>query len=170
MRYNNTITMQDMFANPSMADALPQFDRNTTRLSLPEIQERIGAYIETLYQGQRRMNGDIVVVGEHAEVMRNIQSIAPNLQTMFGNMEMIGQAMQNNVALYTPFTSPTQAATMNTPEQRASLLSVIAGNLAYNPDIAQPSNDDTDYKRRQLEWLLLVGHPLYETFRRRPHD
>lgn len=161
MKYNNKITMKDIFMNEKLKGIFPQFSVKEARkkvLSDAFVRQKVLDYLKETLNGKVE-NNNLIVPGKFKDKFLEIVSLKNIVEEMFNNYENFSIGIKKDLKLYTPFQSISQIENITTAKQIKEILQIVLDNIAYNPDFqplgANLTNTATFIKEQQ-KWLKKV--------------
>lgn len=163
MRYNNLLSMRDLFMNPKLGNVFPQFERSVpvqNVYSFAEVERRVLNYLQAALGGQITGRDELVVRGKYKTVLRQVNALKSAAEELFNSMPSIAKNLRKNTRLYTPFASAGQLEDMNDPQSKTAAMRVVLDNIRYNPDFVTKGGaaETAGYIRRQQLWKKKVGY------------
>lgn len=140
MQYTNNIRFNQLFRNAKLARVVPQFPKNQPLqniYSFSEITSRIRKYLLAVLGG-RNENGTILVKGNHAKILPQVEQLKPLLVQFFEQMPALVKNLRRDTRIYIQYGTATQIENIRTKQytkQKIDLMQDILDNLQYNPDL-----------------------------------
>lgn len=161
-RYNNRLGMKDLFMNSSLSEVFPQFSGVPLQnvYSFAETEKRVLDYLKGIFGGTVTGKGELVIVGKHKNVLRQVKALKGLMENLFNSMPSIAKNLRRNTKLYMSFSSISQLQAIKSPEQHMTVLNEILENINYNPDFASQNRFQgvTSFARKQAEWQRRVNY------------
>ena len=166
MRFNNQISMKDLFQNKEIENILPQFRDGDLKnvQSFEWVNGKVKEYIKTSLNGEIK-DGQLYLKGKKLNVLQSLQRMKYTLEAFFNAIPSIVKNIRHNTKLYLPFSNMAQIKSLRTDEQKVSFLNMILDNVNYNPDFRSLNDRNIDiynsgipFEKRQAQWAEIVGY------------
>lgn len=165
MRYNDRLTMQELFQNRELAGILPQFtqrEKLQNVYSIESIVTKIEQYIRRAFNGKYE-EGKIIIKGNAKRRMQDMQNLKTILEAMYNNMPSIASNLRQNARVITPFMSSKQLKECRTTSEKLEATKIIFENILYNPNLQsrykqKKQAEDRVYLQKQTAWMQKVGY------------
>ena len=163
--YTSMFTLGYLIRNPAMSKVLPQFGGSPLRnvYSYRETEQRVRNYLAGMLRTITSDDDGLVVRGKHQTVLRQIEGMKGQIETLFNAMPKVAQHMRVGTKLYLPYATLNQISEIRGVSRKQRLLQQIVDNLTFNPDFnnAPPSASNWTpmfFSILQDDWMKRVGY------------
>jgi enolase len=135
--YNNNFTLADLMMNPRMKGIFPQFGVNTPVqqvYSFAEQTRQVKEHLRGLIKASKAANGDLIVRGDHPQVMARIESAKAAIEQLFNAMPSISKNLKSGTKLYMPYATKEQMKGLTDFDAKITALQAVVDNINFNPN------------------------------------
>lgn len=166
-KYNNLLTMEQLFRNPKLGKVLPQFPKKMPLRNVysgAEITSRAQKYIVRALGGSVTGEGEITIKGKQTEVLSRVRQLKPLLESFFNSMPALVSNLRKNTNVFTTYSSAGQIEGIRGKvhiDEKAALLKDVLDNINFNPAFNSQNSitklPPSEFAREQARWFKKVG-------------